>query len=117
MMVVTGDKTVHLLSVRQLAGDALIFGGVIAWVAFAITRENFSDWSTLFVHDANHHLRCNLDTAGRSVGGSGRRGAAARVFGPAGGVAPAPLPFDRERDGARVTSRMRVSLDEQKTLR
>jgi drug/metabolite transporter (DMT)-like permease len=47
MMVVTDGKTVHLLSVRQLAGDALIFGGAIAWVAFAITSENFSDWSTL----------------------------------------------------------------------
>jgi drug/metabolite transporter (DMT)-like permease len=46
-LVVTEGTPLTLLDTRQLAGDALIFLGAIAWVAFAMTRERFADWSTL----------------------------------------------------------------------
>ena len=47
MMVVTKGESLDVLTTRQIGGDILIFGGAIAWVAFAMARESFSDWSTL----------------------------------------------------------------------
>lgn len=47
IMVVTKGEPLDVLSIRQVGGDVLIFVGAIAWVAFAMARESFSDWSTL----------------------------------------------------------------------
>ena len=47
LIVVTEGEPIRLVSLGQLLGDLLIFGGAIAWVTFAMARERFSDWSTL----------------------------------------------------------------------
>lgn len=45
--LLTGGRPVEITSSNELFGDALIFGGAVAWVTFAISSEGFKDRTPL----------------------------------------------------------------------